>query len=166
MEASLRWDYMLENGKCMPSVSVISLDGLETVTKMLASELLQKCLRALFFYWPWYEIYIFQCIDKILSVKFWGSLKFHTAKYHWHMLKDNTCISYRFQIWRGLRAHESYWNSPEVAWLYLDDLVQDCSNSIADALELLQHCTKPSIYKYLVTFFNFSIIPLLIYNSV
>ena len=25
-----------------------------------------------------------------------------------------------------------------------DGLVQDCSNSIADALELLQSCTKPS----------------------
>ena len=29
--------------------------------------------------------------------------------------------------------------------LYIDGLVQDCSNSIADALELLQSCTKPSI---------------------
>ena len=28
---------------------------------------------------------------------------------------------------------------------YIDGLVQDCSNSIADALELLQSCTKPSI---------------------
>ena len=30
--------------------------------------------------------------------------------------------------------------------IYLDGLVQDCSNSIAKALELLQSCTKPSIY--------------------
>ena len=29
--------------------------------------------------------------------------------------------------------------------LHLDDLVQDCSNSIANTLELLQSCTKPSI---------------------
>ena len=29
---------------------------------------------------------------------------------------------------------------------YIDGLVQDCSNSIANALELLQSCTKPSIY--------------------
>ena len=27
----------------------------------------------------------------------------------------------------------------------MDGLVQDCSNSIANALELLQSCTKPSI---------------------
>ena len=28
----------------------------------------------------------------------------------------------------------------------IDGLVQDCSNSIANALELLQSCTKPSIW--------------------
>ena len=31
---------------------------------------------------------------------------------------------------------------------YIDGLVQDCSNSIANALELLQSCTKPSIYAF------------------
>ena len=30
-------------------------------------------------------------------------------------------------------------------WVYIDSLVQDCSNSIANALELLQSCPKPSI---------------------
>ena len=35
----------------------------------------------------------------------------------------------------------------EVAWhSYSDGLVQDCSNPIANALELLQSCTKPSIW--------------------
>ena len=29
---------------------------------------------------------------------------------------------------------------------YIDGLVQDCSNCIANALELLQSCTKSSIY--------------------
>ena len=29
-----------------------------------------------------------------------------------------------------------------------DALVQDCSNSIASAMELLQSCAKPSICKY------------------
>ena len=28
---------------------------------------------------------------------------------------------------------------------YIDDLVQDCSNSIANALELLQSCAKASV---------------------
>ena len=31
---------------------------------------------------------------------------------------------------------------------YIDGLVQDCSNSIANALELLQFCTKPSYDKH------------------
>ena len=31
---------------------------------------------------------------------------------------------------------------------YIDGLVQDCSNSIANALELLQSCTKPTISLY------------------
>ena len=29
----------------------------------------------------------------------------------------------------------------------IDGLVQDCSNSTANALELMQSCTKPSIYQ-------------------
>ena len=29
---------------------------------------------------------------------------------------------------------------------HIDGLVQDCSNSIANALELLQSCAKPLIY--------------------
>ena len=31
---------------------------------------------------------------------------------------------------------------------HIDGLVQDCSNSIVNALELLQSCTMPSIYDY------------------
>ena len=30
--------------------------------------------------------------------------------------------------------------------MYIDGLLQECSNSIANALELLQSCNKPSIY--------------------
>ena len=29
---------------------------------------------------------------------------------------------------------------------YLDGLLQDCSITIADALEILQSCTEPSVY--------------------
>ena len=36
-------------------------------------------------------------------------------------------------------------NNVRVATASFDGLVQDCSNSIANALELLQSCTKPSI---------------------
>ena len=31
---------------------------------------------------------------------------------------------------------------------YIDGLVQDCSISIANALEILQSCPKPSIYPH------------------
>ena len=31
-------------------------------------------------------------------------------------------------------------------WDYIDDFVQDCSNSSVLVMELLQSCTKPSIY--------------------
>ena len=38
----------------------------------------------------------------------------------------------------------------------VDDLVQDCSNSIAKALELLQSWTKPSMSSYLSSWlYNF-----------
>ena len=35
-------------------------------------------------------------------------------------------------------------------WCHIDGIVQDCSNSIANALELMQSCTKPLIYGGLV----------------
>ena len=37
---------------------------------------------------------------------------------------------------------------------YVDGLVQDCSNSITNALELLQSCTKPSmlcVHRYILS---------------
>ena len=37
--------------------------------------------------------------------------------------------------------------------VYIDGLAQDCSNSIANALELLQSCTKPSICLYIAGLF-------------
>ena len=40
----------------------------------------------------------------------------------------------------------------QVVWVYdhFNGSVQDCSNSIANALELLQSCTKPLIYKVIL----------------
>ena len=35
---------------------------------------------------------------------------------------------------------------PVAWWCHIDGLVQECSNSIANALELLQSCTKPSMW--------------------
>ena len=46
-------------------------------------------------------------------------------------------------LFRGIWIKLAYF-----AWkLHIDGLVQDCSNSIANALELLQSYTKPSIYE-------------------
>ena len=38
---------------------------------------------------------------------------------------------------------------------HIHGLVQDCSNSIANALELLQSCNKPSIFTWLTGFWSF-----------
>ena len=44
-----------------------------------------------------------------------------------------------------------------IQFFHIDHLVQDCSNSSADALELLQSCTKPSIYNQeLILRWNFT----------
>ena len=50
----------------------------------------------------------------------------------------------------GMRivGQRSAWRG-EITRVYIDGLVQNCSNSIANALELLQSCTKPSIRTYL-----------------
>ena len=36
-----------------------------------------------------------------------------------------------------------YWKTVDAHHGYIEDLVLDCSNSIANALELLQSCTEP-----------------------
>ena len=43
------------------------------------------------------------------------------------------------------RTDRYHYNTAKTVVLLIDGLVQDCSNSIANALELLQSCTKPSI---------------------
>ena len=45
----------------------------------------------------------------------------------------------------GVTVESTFWNMDKSKGEYIDGLVQDCSNSIANALELLQSCTKPSI---------------------
>ena len=57
------------------------------------------------------------------------------------------CLNFLLEIsinkW-WLRCNFSY--AKTQIWNYIDGSVQDFSNSIANALELLQSCTKPSIY--------------------
>ena len=59
-------------------------------------------------------------------------------------------VLFRLMVWRLECAKKVQYPLPEtmmsiVAYLYIDGLAQDCSNSNANALELLQSCTKPSI---------------------
>ena len=41
---------------------------------------------------------------------------------------------------------DKFQNHAFFRFAYIDGLVQDCSNSIPNVLELLQFCAKPSIY--------------------
>ena len=44
----------------------------------------------------------------------------------------------------------------ETSPVHIEGLVQDCSNSIANALESLQSCTKPRLYGALCSHFVIS----------
>ena len=61
-----------------------------------------------------------------------GNLRRHRAHH------DVTVMHFR-TIWSLLALYHNY----------IDGLAQDCSNSIANALELLKSCTKPSICSYI-----------------
>ena len=56
-------------------------------------------------------------------------------------IKENDCTLIQFQF------NFVFEGSINIKlWLdYIDGFVQDCSNSIANALELLQSCAKPSV---------------------
>ena len=54
---------------------------------------------------------------------------------------SNMTISYR----AACASYTLVWNDSPTAMIYIDGLAQDCSNSIANALELLQSCADTSI---------------------
>ena len=55
-------------------------------------------------------------------------------------------LSDYFSIYASFHpAVKHYHNSLIILYIYIDGLVQDCSNSIANTLQLLQSCTKPSL---------------------
>ena len=65
-------------------------------------------------------------------------------------LSDQGYISIMVDRIKKNRFHKKIYTCQQ--WQsYIDDLVQDCSNSSALAMELLQFCTKPSIYNYFYT---------------
>ena len=83
----------------------------------------------------------FQLTFYMKKVVFW-------FKFHWNLFKKVWLI--KSQHWFG-RWHQTGDKSLiEKIMVYFSDtyrgLVQDCSNSSASAMELLQSCAKPSIY--------------------
>ena len=60
---------------------------------------------------------------------------------------ENVQISIKISLFLSLIGKKSWWLSPppkkKKNHRNIDVLVQDCSNSIANVLELLQSCTKP-----------------------
>ena len=48
----------------------------------------------------------------------------------------------------GHACYYSHNTIESLQWSIINGSVQDCSNSIANALELLKSCTEPSIYAY------------------
>ena len=61
------------------------------------------------------------------------SEEYHTSEILWYTLLGRSLFVYHFCV------------LVFVCIIYIDGLVQDCSNSIANALESLQSCAKPSI---------------------
>ena len=64
-------------------------------------------------------------------------------------LRLNKRLSKQSWGWWFETPSHPLWRQCNVVWLYIDGLAQDCSNSSALAMELLQCCTKPSIDMFL-----------------
>ena len=71
-------------------------------------------------------IYIYGCNNQFCAIKSYKILIFYTA-----------------EKWNASRSWD---NGLCISYIYIDGLVQGCSNSIANVLELPQSCTTPSMY--------------------
>ena len=70
---------------------------------------------------------------------------------YWFVVEEVTVIIQHYindNIWGCMRSTVIFCQFFHIH-IYIDGSVQDYSNSIANALELLQSCTKPSIYTYM-----------------
>ena len=63
-------------------------------------------------------------------------------------LRVETCMLYMYFKETSLISHASLEssNKESINQKYIDGLVQDCNNSMGNALKLLQFCTKPSTW--------------------
>ena len=85
------------------------------------------------------------------TYKFWGEFMSVTNNHSCWMQSIKTMRGPRQEhlvaTTKGLTTHKSYsWD--HVSINHFDGLVQDCSISIASALEILQSCNEPSIYMF------------------
>ena len=80
---------------------------------------------------------------------YWISVQETTFTHFMHIYCDSlVCIFGKATINKDRRLSSTI-NITRNDWIHalnIDHLVQDCNDSTADALELLQPCTKPSIY--------------------
>ena len=78
-----------------------------------------------------------------------GDLRRHRAHYDATVLHKRQHRRYLFTAitTSQLIQQSTPTGDPRIDWPHFDGLVQDCSNSIANALELLQYCLKPSIWQ-------------------
>ena len=88
-----------------------------------------------------YFQYIMQMLIINIMIIFWETLQYRLGAKN-HKCNVHSVHTVNPTI-HGLSNFNISWGF--ILQLYIDGLVQDCSNSIANALELLQSCTKPSI---------------------
>ena len=104
----------------------------------------------------WTYIYMAGYGDRILS----NSFKYQVGKKYISSVlysELTSCMIYQIhsviktkltqlnQFLLQLKPHKHYKHISQFTSDHIDGLAQDCSNSIANALELLQFCAKPSI---------------------
>ena len=93
--------------------------------------------------------HLIQCITYISMILRWKYRHFFIVILIESAVEN--CILKMSHFWQWLLIWRKVWhfvtpNDLQIFWHHrqFDSLVQDCSNSIANALELLQSCTKPS----------------------
>ena len=101
------------------------------------------------FWWPWPKVTTVTLINTNLLVWSYCSLAL-SHRFFFFFYFFSTYLFYFFSTWSWkIIPYLRFYFFSTRSWKiipYFDCLVQDCSNSIANSLELLQSCTKPSKY--------------------
>ena len=92
---------------------------------------------------PVHQQYSYQSCAKHFSYVSWYSIRRLSQAMQ---TRNFNLIKLNISVWSSeLELHQCLPNTKK--HLRVDGLEQDCSNSIANAVELLQSCTEPSMYK-------------------